>query len=59
MANKCFKCGKDITAVKDFGGHVLGEGKDLCSECWHKWITMRNEHRQQEETFLNDHSGKA
>ena len=45
MKYTCARCKKEFEyTVKIYGGYAITEGKNLCPECWKKYIEVKNRH---------------
>jgi len=53
MKYTCARCKKELE-YKNFGGYAVPEMKDLCPECWGKYIEIKNKHNIELRRFWNE-----
>ena len=46
MRYQCAKCKKELE-LKDYGGYVVDELKNLCPECWGGYIIIKHRHNRE------------
>jgi hypothetical protein len=49
--SKCYKCSKDISKLKYYGGYAIEEGRDLCKDCWMELMEIKRDYHSKMRKF--------